>query len=44
MAREVLDAIPPRCLPAVASLTRLYAEEWLALAGMLEYRARQEAA
>jgi ParB-like chromosome segregation protein Spo0J len=44
VGREFVDVIPAHCVPAIARLTRLYAQEWLILANMLENRARQEVA
>ncbi|GAA4463344.1 ParB N-terminal domain-containing protein [Phytohabitans houttuyneae] len=44
VASEVVDEIPAHCIPAVAHLSRLYAQEWLALSTLLEDRARKDAA
>ncbi|MEV6635467.1 ParB/RepB/Spo0J family partition protein, partial [Actinoplanes sp. NPDC051470] len=44
MGERVIDSIPSHCLPAVAALTRYYAQEWAMLTGMLENRARREIA
>jgi len=42
--REVVDVLPAHCISAVARLTRLYAQQWLALSTHLEDRARDVAA
>jgi ParB-like chromosome segregation protein Spo0J len=44
LGKDVVDAVPAHCIPAVARLTRLYAQEWLALSTLLENRARKDAA
>jgi ParB-like chromosome segregation protein Spo0J len=44
VAPEIIDDIPPHCIPSIVCLTRIYAQEWLTLAGMLESRYRKNVA